>query len=38
MGFLPRQEVVRVVGYAREHGLDRFAALAPNSAYGRLMT
>ena len=38
MGFLPRQEVVRVVGYAREHGLDRFAALAPNSPYGRLMT
>lgn len=38
MGFLPRQEVVRVVGYARERGLDRFAALAPNSPYGHLMT
>jgi ABC-type branched-subunit amino acid transport system substrate-binding protein len=25
MGFLPRQEVVREVGYAREHGIDRFA-------------
>jgi ABC-type branched-subunit amino acid transport system substrate-binding protein len=37
MGFLPRQEVVRVVGYARQQGLSRFAALAPNSAYGHLM-
>jgi ABC-type branched-subunit amino acid transport system substrate-binding protein len=37
MGFLPRQEVVREVTYARERGLDRFAALAPNSAYGHLM-
>jgi ABC-type branched-subunit amino acid transport system substrate-binding protein len=37
MGFLPRQEVVREVGYARQHGIDRFAALAPNSPYGHLM-
>jgi branched-chain amino acid transport system substrate-binding protein len=37
MGFLPRQEVVREVGHAREQGLARFAALAPNSPYGRLM-
>jgi ABC-type branched-subunit amino acid transport system substrate-binding protein len=37
MGFLPRQEVVREVGYARQRGLDRFAALAPNSPYGHLM-
>jgi ABC-type branched-subunit amino acid transport system substrate-binding protein len=37
MGFLPRQEVVRQVGYARQRGLDRFAALAPNSPYGHLM-
>jgi branched-chain amino acid transport system substrate-binding protein len=37
MGFLPRQEVVREVGYARERGLDRFAALAPDSPYGHLM-
>jgi len=37
MGFLPRQEVVREVGQAREHGLARFAALAPNSPYGHLM-
>src|SRR5947209_6665257 len=37
MGFLPRQEVVREVGYARERGLAHFAALAPNSPYGHLM-
>jgi branched-chain amino acid transport system substrate-binding protein len=37
MGFLPRQEVAREVGYARQHGIDRFAALAPNSPYGHLM-
>ena len=37
MGFLPRQEVVREVGQARERGLARFAALAPNSPYGHLM-
>ena len=37
MGFLPRQEVVREVSFARERGLSRFAALAPNSQYGHLM-
>ena len=37
MGFLPRQEVVREVGYARQRGLQRFAVLAPNSPYGHLM-
>jgi ABC-type branched-subunit amino acid transport system substrate-binding protein len=37
MGFLPRQEVAREVGQARERGLTRFAALAPNSPYGHLM-
>ena len=37
MGFLPRQEVVREVGQARERGLTRFAALAPDSPYGHLM-
>jgi branched-chain amino acid transport system substrate-binding protein len=37
MGFLPRQEVVREVGFARERGLARFAALAPNSPYGHLV-
>jgi branched-chain amino acid transport system substrate-binding protein len=38
IGFLPRQEVVREVSFARERGLSRFAALAPNSQYGHLMT
>jgi ABC-type branched-subunit amino acid transport system substrate-binding protein len=38
MGFLPGQEVVREVSFARERGLKRFAALAPNSQYGRLMS
>jgi ABC-type branched-subunit amino acid transport system substrate-binding protein len=38
MGFLPRQEVVREVSFARGKGLNRFAALAPNSQYGHLMT
>jgi branched-chain amino acid transport system substrate-binding protein len=37
LSFLPRQEVVREVGYARQRGLDRFAALAPDSVYGHLM-
>jgi ABC-type branched-subunit amino acid transport system substrate-binding protein len=37
MGFLPRQEVVREVGYARQQELSRFALLAPNSPYGHLM-
>jgi branched-chain amino acid transport system substrate-binding protein len=37
MGFLPKQEVVREVAFARDKGLARFAALAPNSQYGHLM-
>ncbi|MGH7095112.1 MAG: penicillin-binding protein activator [Stellaceae bacterium] len=37
MGFLPRDEAVREVSYAREKGLSRFAALLPNSPYGHLM-
>jgi branched-chain amino acid transport system substrate-binding protein len=37
MGFLPQQEVGREVGYARQRGLARFAALAPSTPYGRLM-
>jgi branched-chain amino acid transport system substrate-binding protein len=37
MGFLPRQEVAREVSFAHERGVTRFAALAPNSAYGHLM-
>lgn len=38
LGFLPRQEVVREVAYARERGIVRFAALAPDTAYGHVMT
>ena len=38
IGFLPRQEVVREVAYARQRGIARFAALAPNTPYGHLMT
>jgi ABC-type branched-subunit amino acid transport system substrate-binding protein len=38
MGFLPRQEIVREVSFARDKGFGRFAALAPNSQYGHLMT
>jgi ABC-type branched-subunit amino acid transport system substrate-binding protein len=37
MGFLPRQEVVREVAYARQRGIARFAVLAPDTAYGHLM-
>jgi ABC-type branched-subunit amino acid transport system substrate-binding protein len=37
MGFLPRQEVTREVSFAHERGMNRFAALAPNSQYGHLM-
>jgi len=37
MGFLPRQEVVREIAYARQRGLGRFAALAPDTPYGHLM-
>jgi ABC-type branched-subunit amino acid transport system substrate-binding protein len=35
MGFSPEQEIARVVDYARRKGLKRFAALAPDDAYGR---
>jgi branched-chain amino acid transport system substrate-binding protein len=37
MGFLPGQEVVREVAYARQRGIGRFAALAPDTPYGHLM-
>jgi branched-chain amino acid transport system substrate-binding protein len=37
MGFLPRQEVAREVSFARDRGLSRFAALAPNTQYGHLV-
>lgn len=35
MGLLPRQQIRRVVGYARSQGTLRFAALVPDSAFGR---
>ena len=35
MGFLPEQQVERVVTFATEHGFERFAALAPASNYGQ---
>ncbi len=34
MGFLPREQVARVVAFARKRGLERFAALVPDTAYG----
>jgi ABC-type branched-subunit amino acid transport system substrate-binding protein len=36
-GVTPQAQVQRVVGYAGSQGLKRFAILAPNSAYGRLV-
>src|SRR5690606_28259070 len=35
MGFLPRQQVERVVNYAISQGIRRFALLAPQSPYGQ---
>ncbi len=37
MGFAPGAQVERVVSYAIEHGLHRFAGLVPNTAYGSLV-
>ncbi len=37
MGFLPSQEVERVTAYAHAHGHDRFAVLAPRTAYGEVV-
>ena len=34
MGFMPEQQVERVVAFARTQGLSRFAALVPETAYG----
>lgn len=34
MGYSPGQSIDRVVGYAREKGLSRFAALVPRGTYG----
>jgi ABC-type branched-subunit amino acid transport system substrate-binding protein len=35
MGFVPSQQVDRVVDFGRERGYDRFAVLAPETPYGR---
>ncbi|MFS0737093.1 penicillin-binding protein activator [Sphingomonas sp. 1P06PA] len=35
MGFSPAQSIDRVVGYARQRGMTRFAALIPSGLYGR---
>jgi branched-chain amino acid transport system substrate-binding protein len=35
MGFTPGQSINRVVGFARERGMTRFAALTPEGIYGR---
>lgn len=35
LGFLPRPQVARIVGFARSQGRARFAALAPDNEYGR---
>lgn len=37
MGFLPAQQVDRVVGFAAGRGLNWFTALAPSSIYGETM-
>ena len=37
MGLTPQAQVNRVVDYASAQGLKKFAILAPNSAYGRLV-
>jgi branched-chain amino acid transport system substrate-binding protein len=35
MGFQPNQAIARVVAYARSRGVERFAALVPQGAYGQ---
>jgi len=34
MGFLPSAQTARVVSYANQKGITRFAAIAPNNTYG----
>jgi len=36
MGFLPRQEIERVVAFAHSRGVDRFAVIAPRTPYGEI--
>ena len=38
LGFLPRDQVARVVRYATAQGISRYAALAPDTPYGRSVT
>jgi ABC-type branched-subunit amino acid transport system substrate-binding protein len=38
LGFMPQQEIERVVHYAKDSGIGVFGALAPTNAYGRLAT
>jgi len=35
LGFVPRQQVEAMIAYAVSEGIYRYAALAPNNAYGR---
>jgi branched-chain amino acid transport system substrate-binding protein len=35
LGFTPAESVDRVIGYAKDKGLSRLAALVPNGVYGR---
>lgn len=37
LGFVPADQVERVVGYGRSQGITRFAALVPRTAYGTLV-
>lgn len=37
MGFTPDQDINRVTAYAHSKGLERFAVLAPRSAYGEIV-
>jgi ABC-type branched-subunit amino acid transport system substrate-binding protein len=38
MGFLPAQQVERVVGFAKSRGMTKLAALVPDNAYGAAVT
>jgi ABC-type branched-subunit amino acid transport system substrate-binding protein len=38
MGFLPAQQVERVVGFAKSRGMTKLAALVPDNAYGVAVT
>ena len=36
MGFLPQQEIERVVAFAHSRGVNRFAVIAPSTPYGEI--